>query len=63
MPRLINGSGSNTLLFRYTIQPDDVDTDGIQLLSLQDSVFMIRDSVGNRASMVLNNAGTMASYR
>lgn len=60
---LVNGSGSNTLLFRYTIKADDVDTDGIQLLSLQDSVFMIRDSVGNRASMVLNNAGTMAAIQ
>ncbi len=34
----INGSGSNILLFRYTIQQDDVDSDGIQLISpLNDS--------------------------
>ncbi|MES2374439.1 MAG: T9SS type A sorting domain-containing protein [Bacteroidota bacterium] len=59
----VNGSGSNTLLFRYSIQPGDVDTDGIQLLSIQDSVFTIRDSVGNRASMVLNNTGTMAAIQ
>ncbi|MES2330969.1 MAG: T9SS type A sorting domain-containing protein [Bacteroidota bacterium] len=60
---LVNGSGSNTLLFRYTIQQDDVDVDGPQLISLSDSSFLIRDSVGNRASVILNNAGSMAGIQ
>jgi hypothetical protein len=60
----VNGSGSNAFLFRYTIQPDDIDDDGIELAAaLYDSSFCITDSVGNRASVVLNNSGSMSGIR
>ena len=60
----VNGSGSNTLLFRYTIQTDDIDEDGLQLApAVYDSSFSITDSVGNRASVTLSNAGTMTGIQ
>jgi hypothetical protein len=60
----VNGSGSNALLFRYSIQTADIDDDGIELSStLYDSSFCITDSVGNRASVVLNNTGSMAGIQ
>ncbi|MGS2741045.1 Ig-like domain-containing protein [Sinomicrobium sp. M5D2P17] len=52
----ISGDGTNVLLFRYVVQPDDEDLDGISLASaliLNGSV--IDDTAGNNASLALNN--------
>ncbi|WP_291908835.1 Ig-like domain-containing protein [Chitinophaga sp. CB10] len=49
---------ATSLTFRYTIQPNDMDLDGIALgsaLSLNGST--IRDDAGNNASLTLQNAG------
>jgi hypothetical protein len=60
----INGSGSNILLFRYIVQPDDVDTDGIKLISpMNDINSLIKDSVGNRALLTLSNIGSLTNVR
>jgi hypothetical protein len=60
----INGTGSNTLLFRYIIQTDDRGPDGIKLISpLMDSNLVIRDSVGNKALLTLNSIGSMTSVQ
>ncbi len=60
----ISGSGTNALLFRYRVLPDDTDKDGIKLLSaiiLNNS--SLKDEVGNQASVVLNNIGGMSGIR
>lgn len=60
----VNGSASTTLLFRYVIEKEDVDTNGIKInTSLQDSYATIRDAVGNRAATQLNNIGNTAGLR
>ncbi|MEO7531214.1 MAG: hypothetical protein ABIS69_07380, partial [Sediminibacterium sp.] len=60
----INGTGSTSLLFRYTIQVDDVDTDGLQLISsINDANGAIKDSVGNPATALLNNIGAMTGIQ
>ncbi|MES2005680.1 MAG: T9SS type A sorting domain-containing protein [Bacteroidota bacterium] len=60
----VNGSGSNTILFRYIVQKDDSDTDGIKLNSvLFDVGKSIRDSVGNHASLLLASIGNMTGVR
>ncbi len=57
-----SGSGSSALLFRYTIQPDDMDKDGIKLLSPANlNAAMIKDEAGNPASLLLNNMGALSS--
>ncbi|MCW3462510.1 Ig-like domain-containing protein [Chitinophaga nivalis] len=53
-----SGSGTNSLLFSYTVQPGDLDMDGIVLgtqLSLNGGA--ISDAAGNVAGLTLNNAG------
>ncbi len=60
----VNGSASTTLLFRYVIEKEDVDTNGIKInTTLQDGNASIRDSVGNRAATLLNNIGNTAGIR
>ncbi len=45
------GSGTNTLQFRYQVQPGDLDTDGIEILSpiVRPPGTFIRDRAGNDA--------------
>lgn len=59
-----SGSGSNALLFRYTVLPDDTDKDGIKLspvITLNTS--FLQDEAGNNASLSLNNIGGMSGIR
>lgn len=54
----VGGSGSSALEFRYTVQADEVDLDGIAVgggLVLNGGT--IRDAAGNDAVLVLNNMG------
>jgi len=61
MPIYQGGSGSNALLFRYTIEAGDWDGDGIKISSgINTSNSTIKDEVGNHASLTLNNVGSMS---
>ncbi|RNL87921.1 hypothetical protein ED312_09325, partial [Sinomicrobium pectinilyticum] len=59
----ISGSGSTTLLFRYTVQEGDNDTDGIVLNNLSLNGGTIRDSSGNDAVLTLNNIPDLTNVR
>ncbi|MCV6626536.1 MAG: hypothetical protein OIF38_10580 [Cellvibrionaceae bacterium] len=53
----VSGSGSGALLFRYTVQPGDVDADGIAVGALSLNSGTIEDSVDNTANLTLNSVG------
>ncbi|SDL38749.1 T9SS type A sorting domain-containing protein [Kriegella aquimaris] len=56
-----NGSGTGSLLFRYTVQTSDSDTDGIAVGTLAANGGTIRDGAGNDADLTLNSVGATAS--
>lgn len=58
----LSGSGSNSLIFQYSIQRGESDTNGIKLAnSIIDSVFSLHDSIGNPVNPVLRNIGNLDS--
>ncbi|MFL1895828.1 gliding motility-associated C-terminal domain-containing protein [Aquimarina sp. 2-A2] len=52
-----SGSGSSTLLFRYTVQTGELDTDGIAIGTLAANGGTLRDAVGNNLNTTLNSVG------
>ena len=57
----ISGSGTGTLMFRYTIQFGDFDTDGISVNDLTTNGGTIKDAGYNDANLSLNNIGSTAN--
>jgi hypothetical protein len=57
----VSGSGTNSLLFRYTVQPGENDPDGIEVGSLASGVGAIKDADGFDADLTLNGLGSTAS--
>ncbi|WP_290612287.1 Ig-like domain-containing protein, partial [Arsukibacterium sp. UBA3155] len=57
----VSGSGSSALLFRYTVQSGDADSDGIAIGTLASNGGMLRDAAGNNANLTLNSVGSTAS--
>jgi Ca2+-binding RTX toxin-like protein len=53
----VAGSGSSALSFRYTVQPGQLDANGIIVSSLELNGATITDAVGNAATLTLNNVG------
>jgi|GEM_PF-2062529 S-layer homology domain. len=56
-----SGSGTNTLLFSYTVQAGDLDTDGIVVAGLNLNGGTIKDTATNDANLTLNSVGSTAS--
>ncbi|NCI47920.1 Ig-like domain-containing protein [Sediminibacterium soli] len=56
----LSGSGSTALLFRYAVQYEDVDKDGIKILSPLTGNLQLLDEYGNNASFQLNNIGALS---
>lgn len=54
------GSGTNTLIFAYTVQAGDLDTDGISLSSLDLNGGTIADTSGTAALSTLNAVASTA---
>ncbi|SFE51205.1 MBG domain-containing protein [Sunxiuqinia elliptica] len=54
----ISGSGTSALLFRYTVQSDDLDTDGIAVGSLAANGSTLKDAASNDANLTLNSVGS-----
>ncbi|MDD7885768.1 T9SS type A sorting domain-containing protein [Flavivirga sp. 57AJ16] len=52
-----SGSGTSALLFRYTVQVGDLDTDGIAIGTLGANGGTLRDGVGNDLNTTLNSIG------
>lgn len=53
----ISGSGTSALVFRYTVQSGDNDTDGIAVGSLSPNGGTLRDGAGNDLTTTLNLVG------
>ncbi|MCD9460038.1 choice-of-anchor D domain-containing protein [Marinibactrum halimedae] len=53
-----SGSGTSALVFRYTVQTGDQDTDGIAVGALALNGGTLRDAPGNDAVLTLNSVGT-----
>ncbi len=56
-----SGSGTQNLLFRYTIQSGESDTDGIAVGTLAANGGTLRDGSGNDATLTLNSVGSTSS--
>jgi len=54
----ISGSGTNALVYRYTVASTDRDFDGIVLGALNINGASIRDATSNNANTTLNNVGS-----
>ncbi|GAB3332649.1 hypothetical protein GCM10027429_12250 [Marivirga atlantica] len=54
----VSGSGSSSILFRYTIQAGESDTDGISIGSIAANGATFRDASGNDATLTLNGVGS-----
>ncbi|WP_040302739.1 T9SS C-terminal target domain-containing protein [Algoriphagus machipongonensis] len=53
-----SGSGSGALLFRYTVQPGELDNDGIAVGTLSANGGTLEGAVGNNANLTLNSVGS-----
>ncbi len=53
-----SGSGSTALVFRYTVQSGDLDTDGITIGTLAANGGTLQDMVNNDADLTLNSVGS-----
>ncbi|WP_445721751.1 T9SS type A sorting domain-containing protein [Flavobacterium sp.] len=56
-----SGSGTNTLLFSYTTQCNDLDSDGITVEALAANGSTMRDAAANNANLTLNNIESTAN--
>lgn len=60
----LSGSGSSALVFRYTIQPGNNDTDGIELgTSIALNSGTVRDTAGNSAILKLNGVNSTENIK
>jgi hypothetical protein len=57
----LSGSGTSALVFRYTVQANDLDTNGIVLGTLALNGGTLADAAGNNAVLTLNSVGSTSS--
>ncbi len=53
-----SGTGTSSLIFRYTVVAGDIDSDGISIGTLATNSGTMRDSVGNDANLTLNSVSS-----
>ncbi|WGH75408.1 T9SS type A sorting domain-containing protein [Tenacibaculum tangerinum] len=56
-----SGSETNALVFRYTVQAGDSDTDGIDVIALSTEGGTIKDAGGKDANLTLNSIASTAA--
>ncbi len=56
-----SGSGSTALVFAYSVQAGDTDSDGIAVGSLQSNGGTLKDTAGNSLNVTLNSVGATSS--
>ncbi|WP_417785532.1 T9SS type A sorting domain-containing protein [Tenacibaculum sp.] len=56
----LSGSGTTALVFRYTVQSGDLDTDGITVGTLAANGGTLKDAASNDANLTLNSIGATA---
>jgi len=54
----LSGSGTSALVFRYTVQAGNVDSDGITVGALSANGSTLCDAVGNNATLTLSSVGS-----
>ncbi|HYE86990.1 MAG TPA: Ig-like domain-containing protein [Vicinamibacterales bacterium] len=59
----VSGSGSTALLFSYTVQAGDNDSDGIAVSALENNGGTLRDTAGNSLNLTLNSVGATTAVR
>ena len=57
----LSGSGTSALVFRYTVQANDLDTNGIAVGTLALNGGTLVDAAGNNAVLTLNSVGSTSS--
>jgi len=57
----VSGSGTSALVFRYTVQAGDNDSDGIAVVALSANGGTVKDAALNNANLTLNNPGSTAA--
>ncbi|WP_423274820.1 beta strand repeat-containing protein, partial [Arcobacter sp. YIC-464] len=57
----VSGSGTTALVFRYTVQAGDLDSDGIAVGSLSANSGTLKDAAGNDLTTTLNSIGSTTS--
>ena len=57
----LSGSGTSALVFRYTVQANDLDTNGISVGTLALNGGTLADATGNNAVLTLNSVGSTSS--
>jgi hypothetical protein len=57
----LSGSGTSALVFRYTVQANDLDTNGIVVGTLALNGGTLADATGNNAVLTLNSVGSTSS--
>jgi len=57
----LSGSGTSALVFRYTVQGNDLDTNGIAVGTLALNGGTLADATGNNAVLTLNSVGSTSS--
>ncbi|MEX0504551.1 Ig-like domain-containing protein, partial [Alphaproteobacteria bacterium LSUCC0719] len=56
-----SGTGTSSLVFSYTVQASETDTDGIAVGSLSANGGTLKDSAGNDLNLTLNSVGSTSS--
>ena len=59
----VSGSGTKNLVFRYTVNVGDSDSDGVSIGSLILNGGTIQDAAGNNANLTLNDVNSTAGIR
>ncbi|MCR6653487.1 MAG: tandem-95 repeat protein [Cellvibrionaceae bacterium] len=54
----VSGSNTSALLFSYTVQAGDLDSDGISVGGLESNGGALRDAGGNNLTLTLNSVGS-----
>src|SRR3569623_1921339 len=57
----VSGAGSSALVFNYTVQNGDTDSDGITVTALQTNGDTLKDIAGNSMNVTLNSVGSTNS--
>jgi len=57
----VSGSGTSALVFRYTVQANDLDTNGITVGNLSLNGGTLADAAGNNAVLTLNSVGSTSA--
>ncbi|MEJ2766993.1 DUF4347 domain-containing protein, partial [Photobacterium sp. MCCC 1A19761] len=58
-----SGSGSQALVFTYSVETDLVDDDGISVTALSMNADEIQDAAGNDLNVALNSVGSLTNVR